>query len=511
LCGLTFALAAGAAHATPYDYVPVGDPIESEIRLLDLLAPAPLQNRLRLPHLNTRPLQLIELQGLGPAPVELDRVRSISVARIERLLGRDRAPLFAPHHEYESTPRLFETNSTNEALEISAGAEGRLLREEGDSQVESGSGFHGRIALGLDRLLMFSHYVVGRFDNARRFADPIVPENDVIVLTEETFLSYTEEQGRWGAQYGRSRWHWGPGEEGSLVLSKTSPSMTGLAFRARHDGLRADGIALSATLEAASGEQLAAHRIEWELARGLRLGVTETARYRSPGWQPLYMIGIIPYVLVQRLHMQSEPDSLRILRNNILMSFDATWRVGEGSRLYGEFLIDDLHAKSGKIPNKFAYQFGWEGAGLIGRQRLTWGGEWTRLSRFVYTSFFGRDYVVQGRPLGFPTGPDARRIRLRMGWDPGPDWTLFGHVVHNDKGENEISEPFLPNSPRVQSSHFQGVVETSREAQVGVRWWPASGVYAAVSAGYRWVRNWQHVVGREHQVALATVELRLNR
>ena len=39
-----------AAGATPYDYIPVGDPIESELRILDLYPSASLHDRLRRPH-----------------------------------------------------------------------------------------------------------------------------------------------------------------------------------------------------------------------------------------------------------------------------------------------------------------------------------------------------------------------------------------------------------------------------------------------------------------------------
>src|SRR5437867_943096 len=297
-CLVGLALPGDPAGATPYDNLPVGDPLESELRILDLFDSRPLQNRIRLPHLNTRPLQMVELQGIGAAPDSTDPVRRISIVRIERALGRDRSPLFAPHPEFGSTPRLFESSTDKTLLQISAGVEGLAEREEGTSHFGSGSGFHGRIGLGLDRLLAFSHYIVGRIDQARRFADPIVPNNDIIVLTEETFISYTEEQGKWGVQFGKNRWHWGPGEEGSLVLSRTSPALTGIAFRARHQALRADGIALNATLEQAAGEQLAAHRIEWQLTDGFRTGLTEAARYKASGWQPLYLIGIIPYVLV---------------------------------------------------------------------------------------------------------------------------------------------------------------------------------------------------------------------
>src|SRR2546426_10790632 len=119
--GCMLALATGSlpAAATPYDNITVVDPIEDELRVLDLYDSGALNNRIRLPHLGTRPLQFIELQGNGPPPPRLDRVREISLARVERLLGRDRSPLFAPHPRYDSTPRLFESNIEQTRFEVS--------------------------------------------------------------------------------------------------------------------------------------------------------------------------------------------------------------------------------------------------------------------------------------------------------------------------------------------------------------------------------------------------------
>jgi hypothetical protein len=511
-CGLGFALLwAGIAAATPYDYLPVGDPIESELRTLDLLDSRPLQGRILLPHLGTRPLQLMEIEGIGAPPDSPDVVRSISIARIERALGRDRGPLFAPHAEYGSTPRVLDYGSELQLLQLSAGLEGRAETDRYGTRLASGSGLHGRVSMGLDRLVAHAHYVVGQIDHARAFADPIIPNNDLIVLPDETYLSYTEERGQWGVQFGRNRWHWGPGEEGSLVLSKTSAVFTGLAFHTRISSLRADAITLAATLEEASGEQLAAHRIEWQPLERLRLGVSEAARYRAPRWRSLYLMGAIPYVIVERLERQNEPDSLRALRNNVLTAFDATWRVADGTRLYGEILVDDIAARSGKYPNKIGYQLGWEGVGPLGRTRVSWGGEFTRITRFVYTSFFGRDHVLQDRALGFPVAPDVRRIRLRTAWDLGPDWQLSARVTHTDKGENDLDEPFMPRSPRVDSFQFEGVVEKTREVEFGLRWWPASGVNLHLAGAYHWVDNSNHLRGAADRGASGAVEFSLMR
>ena len=83
-----------AARATPFDYISVDDPIAEELRILDMLSSKPLGDRFRLPHLLSLPLQPIELQGRGAPLGNVDRIRRLSVMRLERHLGRDRAPWF---------------------------------------------------------------------------------------------------------------------------------------------------------------------------------------------------------------------------------------------------------------------------------------------------------------------------------------------------------------------------------------------------------------------------------
>src|SRR5438874_2363043 len=60
-CAAWLLLARGAA-AMPGEFLPVGDPLESELRVLAALGPAPLGGRLRLAHLATRPVQFVEIE-----------------------------------------------------------------------------------------------------------------------------------------------------------------------------------------------------------------------------------------------------------------------------------------------------------------------------------------------------------------------------------------------------------------------------------------------------------------
>jgi hypothetical protein len=511
--GLLLAIARPpGASGTPLEYLPVGDPLESELRTLDVLGPPSPGRPLRLPRLGTRPLQRFELDSLALPDQALGLAYGISLVRLRRVLAREWEPS-AANLPPGVTPRLYHKHYPDGArFELSVGAQGAGEIASQRVRYRSDTGVHGRIALETDRWLAFSHLVVGYQDTAHTYADPIFPNTDIIIYSSDSYLAYSGAGGRWGMQFGRSRWHWGPGEEGSLLLSKTAVPITGLAFHARLEPLRADATALSATLASAAGEQLAAHRLEWQPFDGLRLAISEAARYRSAAWQPLYLLSVIPYILVQRLQDQDEPGRLEANHNNIIIGADAAWRPTSGTRLYVEGLSDDLHLINNPLGlNKYAYQLGWEGVGTFRSTRVVWGGEFTRVTRFVYTSSLDRDFVAQGRPLGFPVAPDARRMRVRTAWDLSPAWQLTAVATRTERGENTLAEPFVPGSPRVDASRFQGVVEETRELEVGARWWPVGGVDLAAVAAYRWVDNADHLAGARARGLSGTLAFRLVR
>jgi hypothetical protein len=70
---------------------------------------------------------------------------------------------------------------------------------------------------------------------------------------------------------------------------------------------------------------------------------------------------------------------------------------------------------------------------------------------------------------------------------------------------------FVPGSPPVDVMEFQGVVETRRNAEVGVRYWPVEGIDVAAILGYQWVDNADHVESEDRRDPYASVVLRLTR
>lgn len=510
---LAAALAAPAL-AAPGEYLPVGDPLEAELRVLELHAPPDGEARLSLPGLHSRPLRLFEL--VGPAPVaRRPGARGIALARLARALHRDIPGAFEGPAPRGATPRLVQLAWPGEQrLEVSAGLEGEALWTDaasGDrSSLADGSGLHVRGTFQVDRWIGHAHLWAGQLRDVTAFSDALIADSDLAVSTGDSWLAY--DGGRaWGLRLGRSRWHWGPGEEASLLLSKTSTPLSGLALHARIEALRADVTILNATVAPGRGEQLAAHRLEWRPADAVRLGIAEAARYRASGWLPLYASGLVPYSIAQRLLDQDEGGGTEANRNNVMIAADASVRIADGSRAYGEVLVDDLHARSGDFPNKLAWQAGWDGAGEIEGTRLTWNAEYTRLSRYVYTSYFGREHAAGGRPLGHPLGPDAARLRLRASWDPCVNWQWSVLAARTERGESGLGTPFEPGTPVPDVFDFAGTVETTRVIEVAARWWPASGADVALRAGREWVANAGHVPGEDRAAWRGALALRLAR
>ena len=511
---LVAALLATPAAAGPLEFVSPRDPLVAELRVLECYDLAADSGRFRLPHFSSLPLQRLELMGDGAPIGGGGLVRTLVAQRLERELQRDAVRAFADARARQSTPRTWQRAwPGDERAELSLALEGGWdgTDEFGMRRARwrDGTGVHVRAGVQVDRWQSLLHLTLGQLRGASRYTDVLVANTDLAAQTDEAYLTYTAAT-RWSVAMGRQRFAWGPGEEGSLLLSRTAAPLTALYVHMRLAALHGDGFVLHATTDPGRGEQLAAHRLEWQPASGVRLGVSEAARYHSPGWQGVYLASVIPFALAQRL-LQQDGDTADVNRNNIELAFDATWRPADGTRFYGEVLLDDLHAKSAQVPNKYGWQLGMDGAWTHGFTRLTWNTEYTWLSRYVYTSFFGRAFTAQAVPLGFATGPDARRLRTRVSWDPRVDWQFTGIATRTWKGENDLDEPYLPGSPVPDVATLEGVAEVTDDATGTVRWWPASGVDLSLALGWQRSDGAAHVAGAERHYAHAAFAFRLVR
>ena len=111
-----------------------------------------------------------------------------------------------------------------------------------------GSGMHLRTGVQLDRWFAYSHLFFGELHGVRAFSDALVTDTDLAASTEESYLAYTA--GPLVERAARPQpLDWGPGEEATLLLSRTSAPLTGLMLHARLAPLHADGFVFNATVE----------------------------------------------------------------------------------------------------------------------------------------------------------------------------------------------------------------------------------------------------------------------
>jgi hypothetical protein len=227
------ALAVTCAAASPLEFVSPRDPLVAELRVLELYDLPSDSGRFHLPHFGTLPLRRAEVMGDGDPIGTGSLVRRLVASRLERELQRDAVWAFANARTHRSTPRLWTTGwLPNGRAELSVGLEGAYDMAEwetglGPSRWRDGSGLHLRGGVQMDRWLAFLHLAVGQLEGASRYTDVLLSRTDVAAQTDQAYLAYTDGSA-WSVAIGRQQFAWGPGESGSLLLSRTAAPLTAL-------------------------------------------------------------------------------------------------------------------------------------------------------------------------------------------------------------------------------------------------------------------------------------------
>jgi hypothetical protein len=270
---------------------------------------------------------------------------------------------------------------------------------------------------------------------------------------------------------GRGRHQWGPGRFGQLFLSAEGPPFDYARLNTVLRGTR--GLALCYTFLQgvlkpvdAPGDTLyflangrprvidarkffSAQRFELRARSNLLLGFSQGVIYGDRGVELAYFAPLSFLYSVQ--HAQGDKD-------NLLLSFDATWRPFCGLVTYGELLVDDMALAeffSNAARNRSAFTLGLHTIPLPAWRFLDAQAEYTRVRPFVYSHVLPVNrYMHWESPLGYTLEPNSEFItcQLRATFYPaqfGFRWQRQNHGA-NPPGKNvggDITTPLLDSPP----------------------------------------------------------------
>lgn len=494
---LLLAALARAASAAPVEWLPVGDPIEREVELLRAAGLADTAAAATTFPLERRQVAFVVARARRLHPDSRDP----SLVRLERAFGRElvdlgyRAPAgYTPPLATITDPGEDEAPGDRTRARLFAYADGALDFRKGLTQFADRSRLGGRLNLDRGGLLLHVDAYAGRVVGATRFSDQLVTGSEFIAYSEDTYGSLSGHG--MNLTLGRTSLGWGPGERGSLLWSRTADPLTLVTFSTvlfRH--VRAT--AVDGDVDASNGARIAAHRLEWFPNDRLSIGVAEAARYTSTTLEPLYLVSVLPFTWVQRMLAQDRldrtgPDTTGV-RNNVMAALDFSWRARPGAVVYGEFLLDDQGIKVGGEPTRIGYQFGGLATRAVGAGRASLRAEYSRVYRYVYSVFYGEDFIQHGKPIGYPLGPDSRSAFVEARWAMDATWEFSLAGGKDDLGEGRLGDFYDPTAGPASGSVLSGVVESTKSLTAGVRAFPRDGVDVSLTATRTSVDNLGHV------------------
>ncbi|MBI5837298.1 MAG: hypothetical protein HZB25_08640 [Candidatus Eisenbacteria bacterium] len=353
---------------------------------------------------------------------------------------------------------------------------------------------------------VYSDMLARRYEHSRTYADPLFTDTDITFLTQQAYVAASFAP--LTVALGRDRVRWGLGQEGSLILGDGADAMSLVEYSV--DWRRLHATALTALLRPGGGEYLSGHRLEWRPARRWFVGLSEVSRYASKQPEPLYISGIIPYTLVQRLlAADDQAGGGPSPRNNIMVSLEGAWRPVAGVQLGATLLIDDLPRKSTQPAARTGYQANLLATRPRSARPATLRVEWTRIRNYVYSVFYGEDYIHHGSSLAYPLGPDLERLTGRVSVDLCPDVKAWVAADYLAKGEGALGDYLDVSHPGIQSppGELQGVVEKTLRLDAGALFFARDNLQARGSLGWNRTRNAGHLEGVRRDEVVGALSL----
>jgi hypothetical protein len=471
----------------------------------------------------------LELSGALPAGITSTRVASrgeiaawvagassdpdvdpATLARLERAFARElrREGHTAPFRETRPAILLRDRSLPHDSLSLDgARSELRLgpsLTFDGRTERDS-SKIGDSTRVGIYGAYLFSNHAalqgelyVGRIEGGRSIGDPLINHTDILYFSEDMEANFAAGELRLRLARARRRWGEGPREFGSLLLDQHAAPISSFEWDLDLPA-RIRFSSWIGTLNAFEKRGIAAHRLDVPLSRSLRIALSEGVRYLGGFDEPLYILGLMPYTLVQRV--QSQDTAVASLRkaqhNNVLADAEFVWRPHRGKLVYGEFLVDDLPAATAHNPARVGARLGLAMIRRFAGAPVEIDLEGTKVGRYVYavayTGVCECSWIQQDRAIGSPDGPDQETIRLRALRSFTRDHRLEIDLLYANRGADRLGTAWTDAPGSSSSSRLalevSGPVERERRGSLLWRWDPRDNLFTEISGGVSGVHN----------------------
>ena len=296
--------------------------------------------------------------------------------------------------------------------------------------------------------------------------------------------------------YGQMDRNWGPAGLAGIGVSDYAYPQTELGFDLGTEGLRFAGLARTLPDERDSTgtrvhRYFFAHRLGIRITDRLHLGLWETtvlagvdrdfdARYRNP---------LTLLLLANQYGLGAD--------GNVMVGFDAHWRVSRRITLQAQVGLDDLRYDDGgdnpRYPHRWALSLA--ASGPLG-SRFAWRGYYTQASSLAFRALDPfENFTTAGVGLG-RNFADQDQVTLQVTVPVRARWLLTPELTLLRQGEGAIGAPFPVGDAAAGTPQlFIGTVERTWRAALG-----AAGregpLELRADAGLHHVVNERHIAGQ---------------
>ena len=344
-----------------------------------------------------------------------------------------------------------------------------------------------------------------------------LPSFKIAISDNNSFFPDNIEISDFSLQVGRDYMRWGPGYQGSLMLTDNSPAFDILKYSGTIN-LNKSGESMAkinftkffSLLDTLDGQNryFSGQRLEYKPFDALTLGLSETVIVSEGSsilfYNPLPFIP--PYYATWWIAGMFEPQEV-----NCNVALDAEINLTRKIKLYGEWMADDFifTPKTNPFPNRTGFLAGAYFTDPLGNGNTDFRIEYTHINNYVYFPRSSwQNYLYQGEYIGHPLGPDADQLYLRLTHRLSDTLNLSLSYNQERHGEGQTGIP-LPSDPVVANENIflSGILEKRNAYQAELSY--TISPQWEFSAGLTWesIKNKDNNMGVNENNAYLQMEL----